>query len=209
MSRRAFFRFSGRKIVEKAGQALDETVRHDARRWFRPPFARDELTFLTTCTRCQACIDACPEGLIFRLPVSVGVRAAGTPALDLRNRACALCTDWPCVAACEPHALRLPDPPEEDATGADPAGTEVADHDMPAPALAVVSIDVSTCLPYHGPECGACGTACPIPGALRWDGPRPRVDMAHCVGCGQCRVACITEPKAIDVRTIHARTSTP
>src|SRR5215207_3613414 len=32
-----------------------------ARRYFRPPGAMAEIGFLAACTRCGACIDACPE----------------------------------------------------------------------------------------------------------------------------------------------------
>lgn len=201
---------SGRKVVEKATEALDMAVRRDARRWFRPPFARDELAFLTACTRCQACIEACPEGLIFRLPMKVGVRAAGTPALDLINHACALCPDWPCVQACEPGALALPARAGDRATPAREPDLDAGSAEdgtpalPPRPQLARVRIDPARCLPYQGPECGACAAACAIPGALRWHGPRPQIDAALCVGCGRCRVDCITEPKAIDIRPMLA-----
>ena len=68
------------------------------------------------------------------------------------------------------------------------------------PKLAAVRIDTRTCLPYSGPECGACAHACPVPGALEWeDGIRPVVNDERCTGCALCREACIVEPKAIEV----------
>ena len=69
-----------------------------------PPFAVDELDFLLACTRCDKCIEACPHDVLFKLPARTGLQAAGTPAMDLLNRGCHLCRDWPCVAACEPDA---------------------------------------------------------------------------------------------------------
>jgi NAD-dependent dihydropyrimidine dehydrogenase PreA subunit len=93
------------------------------------------------------------------------------------------------VAACEPDALRLPEQEEEG---------------PPAPAkLARVRIDPETCLPYSGPECGACAHACPVPGALEWEGGlRPVIDEERCTGCALCREACIMEPKAVEVSAL-------
>lgn len=110
----------------------------------------------------------------------------GTPALDLSHRGCHLCEDWPCVAVCEPGALVLPQEPE-------PA----------PPRLAAARIDTNSCLPYAGPECGACAHACPVPGALTWQGPKPSIDPEVCTGCALCREACITEPKSITIATLR------
>jgi ferredoxin len=63
-----------------------------------------------------------------------------------------------------------------------------------------VRIDTETCLPYLGPECGACADSCPVPGALRWEGGlRPVIDDEICTGCALCRQACILDPKAIGI----------
>ena len=115
--------------------------------------------------------------------------------MDLTKRGCHLCEDWPCVAACEPNALAM-------------AVTQLApDKDgnqpPPMPKLASLSIDRKTCLPYLGPECGACAHVCPVPGALLWpDGLKPEIDAAVCTGCALCREACITEPKSITVAAV-------
>jgi len=79
--------------------------------------------------------------------------------MDLSSRGCHMCSDWPCVLACEPGALGR----KQDDLGA-------------FPKLAKVTINEDTCLPYQGPECGACA------------------------GCALCREACITIPNSI---TIH------
>jgi NAD-dependent dihydropyrimidine dehydrogenase PreA subunit len=106
--------------------------------------------------------------------------------MDLLDRGCLMCADWPCVAACEPDALRLPDPGE----GSPPSPAKFAE----------VRIDTETCLPYLGPECGACADSCPIPGALAWEGGlRPVIDEEICTGCALCRQACILDPKAIKI----------
>lgn len=193
MKRRAFLERGIARLSEAGVRELDSRVADIARRWIRPPFALPELDFLLACTRCSACIEACPYGIVFQLPKTLGPTFAGTPALDLLNHGCRLCEDWPCVSACEPGAL---------ATGAD-AGIGSAG----LPRLSAASIDVDRCLPYLGPECRACESSCPVPGALRFDNERPHIDGDTCVGCGACREACIVEPKAVLLRQLGNRGS--
>ena len=183
MDRRAFFRRALHKTGETVVRELDERIAAQARRWIRPPWAQAELEFLLACTRCGDCIQACPHQVVFALPARVGMHFAGTPALDLLNRGCHLCPDWPCGNACTTGALR---PPR--------AGS---DEPSAPPPFALARIDPERCLPYQGPECGACEHACPVPGALRWEGPRPQIDTTRCVGCARCREACIVAPSAV------------
>ncbi len=194
MDRRAFFRRGLKEVAEVAVKHVDAQVSRQARRWIRPPYALDELEFLLACTRCEACAEACPQQLIFPLPARLSAQVAGTPALDLLNRGCRLCPEWPCVTACEPGALRRPDSAQDESGG--------------WPELAVATLDTRACLPYLGPECGACAGSCPVPGALLWEGERPRIDADLCVGCGSCREACILEPRAIEIRTLPTDVST-
>lgn len=182
--RRAFFRRAAGKAAEHAVGEVEARLEARAAQWIRPPWALPELEFLLACTRCEACITACPQQVIFNLPASYGLDVASTPALDLLNKACLLCEDWPCVTACEPGALRLPE-------------QTASDSPLPPPRLARASIDTAACLPYLGPECGACAGSCPVPGALSWSMTRPSIDMALCVGCGLCRQSCITDPRAV------------
>ena len=184
MKRRDFFKLGAGKTAEIAFRVAGAAVAERAKNWIRPPYARDELDFLLACTRCDACITACPHDVLFALPARLGVQVAGTPAMDLLNRGCHMCEGWPCVAACEPDALTRPD------------------SDAP-PKLAHAHIDTDVCLPYLGPECGACADSCPVPGALRWtDGIRPVIDEDACTGCALCREACILDPKAVVVSAI-------
>jgi len=193
LGRRAFLLKSVQKTSDAMLSAADAKLRQRAARWIRPPFAAPELEFLLLCTRCNDCVDACPHHTVFALGTHTGLQFAGTPALDLTNHACHLCSDWPCVNACEVNALRLPTAEE---ALPENAPTEAV------PKLARVRIDETRCLPYQGPECGACESACPVDGALVFDGIRPRIDAGHCTGCALCRQACVMDPSAIEVRSM-------
>ncbi len=189
IKRRDFFRLGAQKAAQVACRLAGDKAARRAQNWFRPPFAADELEFLLACTRCDKCIEACDYGVLFKLPARLGIPVVGTPAMDLLNRGCRMCPDWPCVKACEPEALRLPG--RGGATA--PARAKLAD----------VRIDPDTCLPYAGPECGACAHACPVPGALEWlDGVKPVINQERCTGCALCREACIVEPKAVKVSAL-------
>lgn len=191
MDRRDFFKRGFGRAAEKAVEVVDHKVAERASRWIRPPFAIPELEFLLACTRCDACIKACPHSIIFPLAVSNGAEVMNTPALDLLNKGCRLCEDWPCVNACESKALKIPESDTD----------ETADYKSLISTLkfAKVVVDEASCLPYQGPECGACASACIVDGALQWDMERPSINQELCIGCAMCREVCITEPKSINI----------
>jgi len=189
MDRRNFFRSALNKGGKTVVKAVDASVNKQASRWIRPPFAINELEFLLSCTRCSDCVEACSYDVIFSLSAKVGAKAAGTPALDLLNKGCHLCTDWPCVSACTTKALLIPESKDNSEA-------------ITVPKLANVTIDTKQCLPYSGPECGACLHSCPVDGALTLDMVRPVIDEQLCSGCGLCRENCITEPKAINIASV-------
>lgn len=188
MDRRDFFRRGAVSLKKAVVEGIKPGINARAEHWIRPPYALDELDFLLACSRCGACVEACPHNVIFSLPLRSGIKVARTPALDLLNKGCHLCADWPCVTACEPAALfRSP-----------------ADHDeppAPLPDIATAQIEAGQCLPYKGPECGACQGSCPVPEAMVWKLGKPWIDPEHCVGCGLCREACVVETKAVSMHS--------
>jgi len=190
MDRRAFFRRAVSKATETVVKEVDDKVKAEAVHWIRPPYALEELEFLLSCTRCGECVSACPHQVIFPLESRLGAKVVNTPALDLLNKACHLCADWPCVNVCEPQALKFPEIDED---------TELA-----LPVLAKATINTATCLPYSGPECGACQGSCPVDGALVWEMEKPSIIAQKCVGCGLCREACIVEPKAVELLSVRS-----
>ena len=200
MDRREFFRSALRRGAKTVVDHAEEKVEKEARRWIRPPFAINELDFLLACSRCGDCVQACPHEVIFPLPARLGATVVGTPALDLLNKSCHLCKEWPCVQSCEETALSLPEMDSD--TQEDVTADLETYHPVFPPKMALVSIDTNTCLPYQGPECGACAGSCPVPEALIWQGTKPVISDDQCVGCGLCRAACIVDPAAIEIRTL-------
>jgi ferredoxin-type protein NapG len=192
VDRRQFFKAGFTNVTKSVVEEVERRAEQKAQRFIRPPFALQELDFLLACTRCEACIEACPHQVIFPLSAKMGVQEAATPALDLLNKGCHLCQEWPCVDACEAGALLRPECSDEEPH----AKKEL-------PRLARAEIDTQHCLPYSGPECGACKGTCPVTGAMTWPHERPQINTDLCTGCALCREACIVEPKAIMIRSLH------
>ncbi len=208
MDRRNFFIAALGKSGKTVVNVIDDRVNKQALHWIRPPYAINELEFILACTRCRACIEACPYQVIFSLSAKTGAKFVGTPALDLLNKGCHLCDDWPCVNVCEVNALSLTEPamkaPVDDEGTAASSATDddIKNVQTLTPKLAKVTIDKQSCLPYSGPECGACFNSCPIPGALMIDMFKPVINQQLCSGCGLCRENCIVDPKAILISSL-------
>jgi ferredoxin-type protein NapF len=130
----------------------------------RPPWALAEDAFLEMCSRCDACVGACPEGIIQR-------GRGGYPEVSFAHGACTFCEA--CVAACAPGALVR--------------GSTSA----PWTLRAVIS---SACLSAAGVTCRVCGEQCEtsaIRFALAVGGvATPAVDATSCTGCGACVAPC-------------------
>jgi ferredoxin-type protein NapG len=194
MDRRGFFKNIAYKASEKPVGVIEPKVARRAANWIRPPYALDETDFLLACTRCDRCVEACPHQVIFKLSTRLGDLVATTPALDLLKKGCHQCEDWPCVNACEDKALVLPKLYPE-------AGQDETEAELPKMALA--EINTKTCLPYSDTECTACANSCPVLGALTWDMTLPSINLLLCTGCGMCREACVADPKAVNIKSLH------
>ncbi len=236
LSRRNFFKRGVSKLTKAGFDMVEHRVEKKAQHWIRPPFARPELDFLLACTRCNACVEACAYNVIFTLPIERGAEVAGTPVLDLVNKGCHLCSDWPCVQACGDEALRLftddseqasdqdnplalgpcpapdqcksidkaPDTDNTENTGGttNTYSVTTSDNTVMPQKLANLTVDTERCLPYNGPECGACKGSCPVEGALQWRNEKPVIDNDVCLGCALCREACIVAPSAINLSVV-------
>ncbi len=154
--------------------------------FLRPPGSIDEIAFTAQCTKCRACIDACPPRTLVELTADVG-KAMGTPVIDPQLGGCTMCDDRPCASACAE------------------VGSGVIDPLLPA-AMGHAVIHRSLCVSSIGDECHACLDACPIEHTLQHDWRKiPVVDLETCTGCGLCVSACPSEPVAISILPTQQR----
>ena len=130
----------------------------------RPPWALAEADFINRCTRCTACISACPEGIIIS-------GDGGFAAIDFSRGGCTFCGR--CVEACGPGALlRQPEQP-------------------PWQQLAQIN---ERCLAANGVMCRSCEDSCEpraLRFRPQLGGPSlPLINNASCTGCGGCVAPC-------------------
>jgi ferredoxin-type protein NapF len=129
----------------------------------RPPWALAEPDFLAACTRCGACVPACPTGIL--------AQVRGYPEIDFSRGECTFCGK--CRDACAPRALRQK-------TGTPPWRLRAA-----------VANDCLAYRDVVCRGCGdACGEAA-IRFSPRLGGAaRPEILAERCTGCGACVSAC-------------------
>jgi len=133
----------------------------------RPPWALPEAAFTQTCTRCEACIDACPQHILSR-------GDGGYPVVSFSSNGCNECKR--CTDICLPKAL-LPEPART------PWAWRASIGDL--------------CLAARRVECRVCGEMCdanairfrPTLGGVA----QPAVSLVDCTGCGQCVATCPTQ----------------
>ena len=182
--RREFFQSTIGRLLHEIAEHAEQRVA--PRRWFRPPGAAPEVAFVAACTRCGDCIDVCPVHAIVKMPANgggVGL-AAGTPYIDPGSRACIVCEDMPCAAACDTGALVVPS------------------DGWASVHMGVLELDPERCITFQGAECGVCARACPVgERALALDDRgHPVLKPEGCVGCGVCVTACVTLPSSLKLR---------
>lgn len=160
----------------------------------RPPGAVREEDFLEHCTRCGACIEACPHDAIVLAPPRFR-QAAGTPMIDPHAGPCRVCGELPCVAACQT-----------------PEAGCVLRWEIPL-RMGTAEIQPWNCLAHQQSlglaACSACVEQCPVPGAIEVVDNRPRIRPETCVGCGVCHHVCPAPQNAVIVLPTAVRPGMP
>lgn len=129
----------------------------------RPPWAVAEVAFLGACTRCDACVDSCPEHIVVR-------GEGGFPRIDFTRGGCSFCRA--CVESCQPQALL--------------AGQEQPWHILPEIGPMCLAQKNVVCR-----SCGDACEARALRFVPRLGGAAlPEIKTAACTGCGACVGAC-------------------
>ncbi len=158
----------------------------------RPPGYQGESDFLSLCIKCGKCMESCPYLALRPAPAQYGA-AVGTPILNVREQACRLCEDFPCVNACPTHALR-----DVEQRSDVNMGKAVIDEDL--------------CISFKGMRCEVCYRACPLIDTAitidfrhrEGDGIHaifaPQISDEDCVGCGLCVERCVVSDPTVAIR---------
>jgi polyferredoxin len=130
----SFFLFSGLSRIQRSPSLV------------RPPGARAELDFLSTCARCGQCMKICPTNVIQPAVFEAGLEGMFTPSLDFRHGYCNFeCNE--CGKVCPPQAIQL-------------LNLETKQRTIIGRAY----IDRSVCIPWsEGRNCLVCQELCPVP----------------------------------------------
>lgn len=157
----------------------------------RPPMAKEEHDFLTSCIRCEECVKACPTGILKPAPLEHGLRTLWSPVMVAKEGFCQEGCNA-CANACPTDAI-MKYPIEQ--KYAFKAGTAV--------------FNPSHCISHtENKFCMECVKVCPtdaISVSKGWEPPsssdqpapaglvptRPTVvSYDRCVGCGHCEFVC-------------------
>ncbi|GBF50499.1 4Fe-4S dicluster domain protein [Leptospira ryugenii] len=139
--------------------------------------------FFSRCTGCNDCIFSCPYTVLF--PVNSEKTGQRFPFFDPNAKACHLCSDWPCIQACNEGALLIENVQKEN------------------PKFGIAKPLSEHCINHKTNEktCDVCESVCPIEKTVVFKGFLPSFSKATCTGCGLCVEACPSFPKAIQIKT--------
>ncbi len=147
-----------------------------------PPWAVDAAEFYDLCTRCNECINVCPEHIL--TPAS-----GGFPAPNFTLGECSFCGD--CTRACPTGALQV--------------NTQDSSPWQQVPEVA------GQCLAKQGVVCRSCGDSCETE-AIEFNLARahpalafPEINNSACTGCGACISVCPTQALTMKTNTHLAK----
>lgn len=133
---------------------------------YHPPWAIAKPQFEELCSRCDACLNSCPERIIKN-------NKQGYPVVDFTDAGCTFCAE--CVNSCDNNSLSL-----MAYIGADP--------------WSLKAIVDTSCVNFDGGVCRICAEVCDD-AAIDFEirdraAAIPKIDLDKCTGCGQCYRHC-------------------
>ena len=178
LSRRSFLTLNLEATVGFLGNIIIPQIEQE-RNFFRPPGSGPELEFLTSCTRCTKCAEACPEKIISMFPMQQGAKIANTPYIDPNVAPCTYC--GLCIDSC-------------------PAGALSLNNMSLQKSIGTAEVHGLKCLAFKQVMCDYCVRSCPVQGAISMVDDKPSVNGQLCTGCGICVASCISDDKGIFVQ---------
>jgi ferredoxin len=156
-----------------------------------PPGAETALDFFSRCIGCQACVSACPVGVI---KPEESLQPQVVYGRDYCQYSCV-----ECGRVCPTGALRFLDLEEKRRTRV---------------ALSKLTLDLCVVITKHQ-SCGACAEVCPTR-ALHMEQREdmkpgltiPVFDEEYCIGCGACLCVCPADPKAFEILPVERQSLT-
>lgn len=157
-----------------------------------PPGARGLEKFMSACTSCHACIEACPSNIIKPASYEYGIDGIMMPTLKYTDGYCKYNCNA-CSDVCPNEAL-----------------IEISLEQKQRTKIGVAHFIAQNCISLNeGIDCGACSRECPV-GAIKMvkssknpSMEHPRIARRSCIGCGACEYVCPALPKAIRVSGVR------
>lgn len=155
--------WKGDAMVDLSRRGILTGSWRNANRGIRPPWAMEASQFLSQCTRCDACIQACEHDVLQRGP-------GGYPSVNFQQSECTFC--YACAQAC-PESLFSP------------RHTRAWDliFTIGQACLAYQSVECRRCQDSCEPQ--AILFRPTVSGIYQ-----PQLDNQNCNGCGACVASC-------------------
>ncbi|GAB1373185.1 4Fe-4S binding protein [Bacteroidales bacterium] len=164
-----------------------------------PPGAVSVKNLKSNCTACQACVSACPNGIIKPATGEYGLSGLLMPVLSFEKHFCGYDCNV-CAQVC-PNGALIPQSLEEKKL------TQIGQVRFYKERCIVVTDNTA---------CGACDEHCPTKAitmvAYNNEGLTiPVVDRGICIGCGGCEYVCPAAEKAmiVEPRAVHKLADKP
>ena len=164
-----------------------------------PPGGSDQRRFASACTRCYACVAACPAKII-TIKAGGGIAELFMPVVDL-NAGEQVCREdcHACTQVCPTGAI-----------------TQLTLIQKQRTQMARARIRRTACIAWsEGEVCMVCDEYCPYNAIdieyrrsdIYQDVPLPVISPQRCRGCGYCRKACVSRhpDKAIDLLPLESQ----